>query len=83
MRDLMKSHKGVSLQVQLRRVYEEKLKQSRSQLTFETVHLFMMALRECQVRLLIGFSHCCYFSTCDRNDEFELIHFKNCKIIAL
>ncbi|XP_075239599.1 mitogen-activated protein kinase kinase kinase 15-like [Convolutriloba macropyga] len=48
MRDLMKTHKGVSLQVELARVYSEKLKQNRSQLTFETVHLFMMALRECQ-----------------------------------
>ncbi len=49
MRDLMRTHKGASLQVELARVYEEKLKKSRSQLTFETVHLFMMALRECQV----------------------------------
>ena len=51
MRDLMKTHKGANLQVELVKVYESKLKQNRSQLTFEVVHLFMMALRECQVTI--------------------------------
>ena len=49
-RDLMKSQKGSNLKTELARLFDEKLKLTRSQLTFETVHLFMMALRECQVR---------------------------------
>ena len=53
-RDLMKSQKGVNLKTELARLFDEKLKLTRSQLTFETVHLFMMALRECQVKLLIN-----------------------------